>query len=164
VRSDSFHRQNVQRLGVLSCKRELYAVNFPPAHRSSTVRVILFYKRGCSVNKPYFYKPTLPAHRRVDCTCFAQLCLVNRDRSSDSSESLPGLTGGDWGGANEVPLSRTPIGSSWAAALGAASGSASGGESAARLDNGSEGVSPGVRGLSQGLRRRACCFSSCRLP
>jgi hypothetical protein len=29
VRSDSFHRQNVQRLAGLSCKRELYAGFFP---------------------------------------------------------------------------------------------------------------------------------------
>jgi hypothetical protein len=39
VRPDSFHRQNVQRVAGLPCKRELTRVSFPPAHRSSTDRV-----------------------------------------------------------------------------------------------------------------------------
>jgi hypothetical protein len=35
--SDSFHRQMVQRLAGLSCKRGLYARFVAPAYRSSTV-------------------------------------------------------------------------------------------------------------------------------
>jgi hypothetical protein len=37
MRSDSFHRQNVQRSAGVSCKRKLHACFFPPAYRSSTV-------------------------------------------------------------------------------------------------------------------------------
>jgi hypothetical protein len=37
VRSDLFHRQNVQPLAKLSCKRGLYACLSTPAYRSSTV-------------------------------------------------------------------------------------------------------------------------------
>jgi hypothetical protein len=37
LRSDSFYRQNVQRLARLSCKKELYACFFRPAYRNSNV-------------------------------------------------------------------------------------------------------------------------------
>jgi hypothetical protein len=37
MRSDSFHRQTVQRSAVLSCKRDLKASFFPPGDRKSTV-------------------------------------------------------------------------------------------------------------------------------
>jgi hypothetical protein len=46
LRSDSFHRQHVQRLAGLSCKRELTRVSFPLAYRTSTVSVYFFPREG----------------------------------------------------------------------------------------------------------------------